>query len=95
MAERSFTVEEVLILLAQTPERIAALIAGLTEDQLHAAPGPGEWPANDVLAHLRACADVWGKYIAAILAEDRPTIRAISPRTCRRRSTWTSKWRTV
>ena len=81
MAEREFTVEEVLILLAQTPERIAALTAGLTEDQLHTATGPGEWPANDVLAHLRACADVWGKYIAAMLAEDRPTIRAISPRT--------------
>ena len=34
-----------------------------------------------MLAHLRACADVWGSYIARILSEDRPAIRAVSPRT--------------
>jgi hypothetical protein len=34
-----------------------------------------------VLAHLRACADMWGKYIAQILREDRPTIKAVNPRT--------------
>jgi len=34
-----------------------------------------------VLAHLRSCADVWGNCIAAILAEDRPTLRAVNPRT--------------
>ncbi len=34
-----------------------------------------------MLAHLRACADVWGDAIATILAEDHPTIRAVSPRT--------------
>ena len=34
-----------------------------------------------VLAHLRACADVWGNYIRTIIAEDRPQFRAVSPRT--------------
>jgi hypothetical protein len=48
---------------------------------LRAAPNDGEWSANDVLAHLRACADVWGSCIAAIIAEERPTLRAINPRT--------------
>jgi hypothetical protein len=32
-----------------------------------------------VLAHLRACADMWGKYIALILSEDRPTFKAVNP----------------
>src|SRR5439155_1220433 len=67
--------------LAQTPPRIAALTAGLTPGQLHTAPNQGEWSANDVLAHLRSCADVWGNCIVAILAEDRPTLRAVDPRT--------------
>ena len=36
---------------------------------------------NDVLAHLRSCADARGDFIWAILAEDRPTLRAINPTT--------------
>jgi hypothetical protein len=42
---------------------------------------PGEWSANEVLAHLRACADVWGGCISTILAEEHSTIRAVNPRT--------------
>jgi hypothetical protein len=34
-----------------------------------------------VLAHLRACADVWGNCIVTMIAEDRPTLRAVNPRT--------------
>jgi hypothetical protein len=78
---RSLAVEQTLTILAETPPRIAALIADLTPAQLHTAPSQGEWSANDVLAHLRSCADVWGDCIEAILAEDRPTIRAVNPRT--------------
>jgi hypothetical protein len=48
---------------------------------LRTKPGLDEWSANDVLAHLRSCADVWGGCIARIIAEDRPTMRAIDPRT--------------
>src|SRR5206468_8694309 len=61
--------------------RIAALTAGLAPAQLRAAPGPDEWSANAVLAHLRACADVWGDCIATIIAQDKPTIKAVNPRT--------------
>jgi DinB superfamily len=81
VSSKSLTVEQVLALLAQTPTRIAALTADLTPAQLRTNPNQGEWSANDVLAHLRSCADVWGNCIAEILAEDRPTIRAINPRT--------------
>jgi hypothetical protein len=79
--DKYFTIEQILTMLAEAPPRIAALIAGLAPAQLRAAPGPDEWSANDVLAHLRACADIWGDCIATIIAEDKPTIRAINPRT--------------
>ena len=69
-----------LTLLAENPQRIAGLTAGLATAQLHAAPSPGEWSLNDVLAHLRACSDVWGDYLMKIIAEDGPTWRGISPR---------------
>jgi hypothetical protein len=81
VSSESFTSEQALTLLAEEPARIATLAAGLTPVQLRAAPGPDEWSANDVLAHLRSCADVWGDSMRRILAEDGPTIRAVSPRT--------------
>ena len=68
-------------MLAATPPRIAALTAGLAPAQLQAAPAPGEWSVNEVLAHLRSCADMWGDCIATMLAQDHPTLRAINPRT--------------
>src|SRR5487761_1341461 len=60
MRSQSLTTEQVLTLLAETPARIAALTADLAPAQLHTPPNHDEWSANDVLAHLRACADVWG-----------------------------------
>ncbi|MDQ3250249.1 MAG: DinB family protein [Chloroflexota bacterium] len=81
MSSRSLTIEQILTLLAATPSRIAELTDGLTPAQLQAAPNPGEWSANQVLAHLRSCADVWGNCIAVIIAQDMPIIRAINPTT--------------
>ncbi len=80
MSSISLTREQILALLRATPVRLAALTADLSPAHLRTAPAPGEWSANDVLAHLRACADVWGNCIATMIAEDRPTLRAINPR---------------
>ena len=80
MPAASLNVEQVLTVLAGSPGRIAEATAGLSPAQLHAAPARDEWSVNDVLAHLRSCGEVWGKCIGVILAQDRPTIRAISPR---------------
>jgi hypothetical protein len=76
----SLTIEQVLTLLAATPPRLAALTAGRAPAQLQTPPHPEEWSANDVLAHLRACADVWGGCIEAIIAHDMPALRAVNPR---------------
>ena len=81
MYDRPLTIDQVLTQLKEQPEAIAALTAGLPRARLHRAPTSGEWSVNDVLAHLRSCADMWGKYIAMIIAEDRPTIRAMNPTT--------------
>jgi hypothetical protein len=78
-------VSQVLALLQATPSRVAEITLGLTHDQLQTPPGPDEWSANDVLAHLRSCADVWGDCIKLILRQNTPrnppTIRAVNPRT--------------
>lgn len=79
--DRPLTIDQVLTQLKEQPEAIAALTAGLPRVQLHRPPSLGEWSVNDVLAHLRSCADMWGKYIAMLIAEDRPTIRAMNPTT--------------
>ena len=81
MATESLTIERVLFVLAATPSRIAALTAGLAPARLQTKPSPDEWSANDVLAHLRSCADVWGDCMRMIVAEDRPTLRAVNPTT--------------
>ena len=81
MSGLSLTLEQILTLLAAGPARIAEFTVDLIEAQLHTAPAPGEWSANEVLAHLRSCADVWGECIVTILTQQRPTIRAVNPRT--------------
>ena len=81
MPAKSLTSDQVLSILAENPLRIAALTAGLAPAQLRAVPVLGEWSANDVLAHLRSCSDVWGGNIIGILAEEVPTLRGVNPRT--------------
>lgn len=81
MPHQSLTIEQVLTLLAATPQRIAALSVGVAPAPLRTPPSDAEWSANDILAHLRACADVWGNCIVTILTQDKPTLRAINPRT--------------
>jgi hypothetical protein len=79
--DQSLSIEQVLTMLAATPPRLAALTADLDPAQLQTPAQPEEWSANEVLAHMRACADMWGSCITAMLAQDRPTLRAVNPRT--------------
>jgi DinB superfamily len=62
------------------PTRLGAVTAGLGEDLLTTSLD-SEWSANEVLAHLRSCSDVWGDSMSRILVEDAPTIRAVNPTT--------------
>ncbi len=81
MYDKFLPIPQNLSLLAATPVRLDDFTQGLTATQLVTPPGPGEWSARDVLAHLRACSDMWGKYILLILSEDHPTFKAVNPTT--------------
>lgn len=73
-------IQTYLHLLTETPQRIAAASDGLEIAQLHKRRDKKTWSVNDILAHLRACADVWGGSIEAMLAEDNPTLPSVHPR---------------
>lgn len=73
--------DQIIALLETLPQRMAELTGGLTSAQLHDRLDPDTWSMNEILAHLRTCADVWGGCIQTIVTEDRPVIRAVNPRT--------------
>lgn len=78
----------VLGLLTGTPQRIAAAIGALNDDQLRQRPDKKTWSANDILAHLKSCADVWGETIAAMLRDDEPALEHVHPRTWQKRTNY-------
>ena len=80
MKETRAGVEDVLCLLTETPQHITAATRDLSDDQLRRRPDKTSWSTNDILAHLRACADVWGESIQAMLLEDDPVLPDLSPR---------------
>ena len=82
MTSKYLPIAQILAILNETPSRLAKLTAGLAPPPLHTPPSAGEWSVHEVLAHLRACDDVWGGYyIMTILTQDNPTIKARNPRT--------------
>lgn len=82
MTSKYLPIEKILAILRETPPRLAKITSELAPAQLHTAASVGEWSVNEVLAHLRACDEVWGGYyIMTIIAQDNPTIKAMNPRT--------------
>jgi len=75
------TIEQILTLLADAPVRLFELTRGLSDSQLVIPPCTGGWSTRDVLAHLRACSDMWGNYIVLILSQENPTFQAVNPST--------------
>lgn len=73
-------IPRVLKVLAETPKEIARMARGRSVSDLHRKPAPDAWSAQEIVAHLRACADVWTGSIERMLAESHPTIRYVSPR---------------
>ena len=67
-------ISRILPLLAETPRRIATTTSGLEASRLSQAPEPHGWSALQVLTHLRACAELWGFSIFAMLAEKDPVL---------------------
>ena len=73
-------IEKYLSLLYDTSRRLTKATQGFDDLRLQYKIDKKAWSVNDILAHLRSCADVWGGSIEAMLAEDRPTLPYRHPR---------------
>ena len=73
-------ISRLLALLTQAPIRLEEVTRGQPSTRLTLQTDLEPWSVNDILAHLRACSDVWGATIIAMLVKDNPTIRYVSPR---------------
>ena len=80
IAHKMREIQEILETLADIPRRLTDLTANADESHLRLKPDPSAWSPVDVLAHLRACADVWGDSIEVMLAEEEPKIPYRHPR---------------
>jgi DinB superfamily len=78
MPNKTLTIDQVVMLLAETPARLAELTGRLPPAELLSPPSHDEWSANEVLAHVRACADVWSAAMVSIL-DGATALRAVSP----------------
>lgn len=73
-------ISQILNLLTEGPLRIEAAAKGVEAAILYLRTEAEPWSVSDILAHLRACSDVWGTSLNAMLTQDNPTIRYKSPR---------------
>lgn len=73
-------IEKYLYLLEETPQRLLKSTQSVDETRLQQRSAKEQWSVNDILAHLRACADVWGDSIDAMLTEEHPTVPYRHPR---------------
>lgn len=73
-------IENYLGILSETPQRIGKVAKGLDEARLQFKADSKSWSANDILAHLRSCADLWTHSIYAMLAENEPVFSDINER---------------
>ena len=80
MKATSAEIEIYLKLLEETPNRLKKVTKSFDEVRLQRRTEKQIWSVNDILAHLRSCADVWGDSIESMLAEENPTIPYRHPR---------------
>src|SRR6266498_1437269 len=73
-------IEKYLKDLKETPRQLSILTKGVDTVRLQARPDKKSWSANDILAHLRSCADIWAHSIYAMLAENAPVPPDINER---------------
>lgn len=66
--------QDPFVVLRATPDRVAALVAGVSPSRLSAPEAPGKWSVGRVLQHFADSDLVWGWRLRLILAHDRPTI---------------------
>ena len=73
-------IEKYLGIISETPQRIQRAVKGLDEARLQFKGDGKSWSANDILAHLRSCADLWTHSVYAMLAEREPEFSDVDER---------------
>src|SRR6266511_2674220 len=73
-------IEKYLAIIAETPPRIAGAVQSVDEAVLYSKADSKAWSVNDILAHIRSCADLWTHSIYAMLAADEPVFSDIDER---------------
>jgi|SRR5579859_2163445 len=76
----SYSIEEIVTLLAAVPQRIAQMIQHSSTAELDQSGAPGIWSAANIIAHLRASDAITCPRIYAILVRDNPTLLAFDDR---------------
>ena len=80
MKVTSSEIEKYLRIISETPQQIAKAAEGLKTARLQFKADAKSWSANDILAHLRSCADLWTHSIYGMLAENEPAFSDIDER---------------
>ncbi|MFN8440290.1 MAG: DinB family protein [Caldilineaceae bacterium] len=80
MQPSSEEISRIMALLTQAPIRLEAVTRSQPTTRLTLQTDAEPWSVSDILAHLRACSDVWGATIIAMITKDNPIIRYVSPR---------------
>jgi hypothetical protein len=73
-------IEKYLGVLSETVPRLEQAVNGKDEAQLQFKADKTSWSINEILAHLRSCADLWTHSIYAMLAENEPAFSDINER---------------
>jgi len=58
---------------ATGPQKLRDAIAGMTPEQIDAAPVPGKWSTRQVVCHLADFEPVYSDRMKHVIAEDQPT----------------------
>lgn len=66
--------EEILQFLRGIPALVEDVCRGLSAEQLHARPGPGQWSLLEIACHLRDSAIEEGLRARRMVEEDNPTL---------------------
>jgi uncharacterized damage-inducible protein DinB len=67
---------EIIERVSSLPERVAAEIEGLSEDELRRRPAEGDWSLKEVCGHLRDDSEVWRRRLNLMITETDPVLPA-------------------
>ena len=82
MKATTVAAQEVLSLLAQTPQQLTSLVSEFDRTHIYSPAGQKSISVSEIVAHLRACSDVRTFSIYAMLTEEKPIFPEINERPC-------------